>query len=212
MLDASGGSVCYGGWRDSLVDVKSGIRYEKASPPREMPDPIAALLGDQWYPDFCYLLRREVSIRAGGWDETYRVVDDRKFIQAVAYLGERFIAADTAVGCYIHHDGARITTASWAAWAAEMGRALFDGIAFLDSHNAWTPLRRSAVAKSLFVQARRYYEVDREQFRECIRRARSLCPEFRPPGAAYRILAQSIGYERAEGFRRFCKRLLGLGR
>jgi glycosyltransferase involved in cell wall biosynthesis len=212
MLEASGGSVCYGGWHDSVLDDKSGLRRELVPELKEMPDPIAAILGDEWRPPFCYLLRRETVIRAGGWDETYRVVDDVKFILRVAFLGETFVGVGPIVGCYIRHHGARISTANWSAWVAEMGRILSDGIAFLDSRKAWTDLRRSAVAGGLFDQARRYYDDDRPQFRECIRVARSICRDFRPPGRPYGVLAQSIGYERAEGFRRLCKRLLRLSR
>jgi glycosyltransferase involved in cell wall biosynthesis len=208
MLEASGSSVCYGGWRDSLVDEKSGLRHERIPELKEMTDPIAAILGDEWRPPFCYLIRRETVIRSGGWDETYRVVDDVKFILRVAYLGETFVGVSATAGCYIRHHGARISTANWSAWVAEMGRILSDGIVFLDSHNTWTEVRRSAVAAGLFDQARRYYGFDREQFHECIRRMLALHPTFRPPGAAYRLCVRGIGYERTEGLRGFCKKCL----
>ncbi len=206
-LESSGAAVCYGEWRD-LVMGESGQRRELVPELKEIRDPVATVLGDEWRPPFCYLMRRQTVVRSGGWDESYRVVDDVKFLLRVAFLGEAFVGVDVVAGCYLRHDGPRISTASRLAWVKEMGRILVDGMEFLDARNAWTEVRQVAVGRGLFDQARRCHAFDREQYRWCIRKMLELDPGFRLKGCFYPLAVRVFGYETAESLRQWTKKTL----
>ena len=209
LLVATGAEVCYGRWRETL-DGSTVAKAREGSFAADLdPDPVAALLGDQWCPPFCYLMLRETALRVGGWNGHYKALQDRDFINRIAFTGARFVTTSEMIGCHRHHTGPRVSRDDGDRWLRFMKETIDDGIEWLDRNSQWTKARRQAAALSLFRHARRYYGVDRTQFNACVNAIGRISPEFRAPGVFYPVVASLLGYWRAETFRRACRRLLG---
>jgi glycosyltransferase involved in cell wall biosynthesis len=208
MLEKTGAEVCYGDWDERATDDTRHLNREGTFSAGPMPDPIEALLGDKWCPSFCYLVRREVVVNAGGWDEKYQALQDRDFIQRIAYTGSCFVHVPYRIGCYYQHSSIRVYRRNKQVWLKFMKKTIYDGIKWLNTHSEWTEARRNAVARSLFTHARRYHRFDRKEFRDCIATLERIAPNFRPPGTVYPFVARAVGYEHVEAVRHFFRRLL----
>jgi len=208
VLKKSEADVCYGSWLE-MCDGFPGTRERQGVFTAELnPDPVAALLGDQWCPNFCYLILCEWALKVGGWTEHYGPLEDRDFINRIALNGAMFVGTSSQIGCYRQHPGPRLSREDRERWMQNMKRVIFDGIEWLNVNSEWTEARREAVANSLFLHARRFHGVDRSQFRECIQTLREFSPHFRPHGSIYPLAVWALGYECAESLRQFCRRLL----
>jgi len=202
--------VCYGDWRDTFENISNGDCTTALCTPRDLVDPIGDLLGDVWYPSFCYLLSRDAVEKVGGWSETYAALQDRDFINRVAYAGARFVRAPVIVGSYYHHSSVRVSRRNRALWNACMKQINLDGIEFLEAHGQWNNVRRRTVASSLFTHARRYFDEDRAQFRELLALMRRIAPHYHPGKWHFKLLSFVLGLERTETLRRKVKRTLRL--
>ena len=209
-LERSGADVCYGDWRSAFRDENS---EQSAGRPLlsmgPVGDPVEALLGDRWAPNFGYLMRRELVDAVGGWDEDRALtgIEDFDFILRVALNGGRFIHLDRDVGRYYHHPGPRTSTSSLLGWCNAKKAILETGIRFLEGESAWTDGRRQATARTLLRLAKQYYGLDRTQFRACLARIADIAPQFQPPGRLYRTMVGILGYAGTEAILEVRRRL-----
>jgi glycosyltransferase involved in cell wall biosynthesis len=213
-LDRSGADVCYGNWRDAFegqgdqdADAVAGLRPSHLGDHQPelqsmgpVSDPVEALLGDRWCPNFCYLLRRESVCAAGGWDEDRALIgiEDFDFILRVALRGARFTYLHQDVGRYFQHAGPRTSRDSLMGWCVAKRRILERAIHHLESAGGWTDGRRHATAYTLLRLAKQVHGLDRDEFAACLSLLRKVAPRYRPPGALYPIMVRILGYERAE--------------
>jgi glycosyltransferase involved in cell wall biosynthesis len=197
MLRESDAGVCYGDWRNAFAAGDEVAEDTEINTVDMIEDPVKALMGDVWNPNFCYLLRRELVETVGGWDENRDLIgiEDFDFILRIAIQGSEFVHLDQDVGRYYHHDGERTSRDSLLRWCQAKKRILGSGVALLEDQNAVTDARRSAVALTLLRLAKTCYGLDKSLFRECLAMLFEIDPGFRPPGVLYRSLVGVFGYE-----------------
>jgi glycosyltransferase involved in cell wall biosynthesis len=200
--------VSYGDWEEKSDAQVAHLNRQGVFSARDILDPIGDLLGDKWCPNFCYLINKEVVVNVGGWDGSYKALQDRDFIQRIAYTGNEFVHVNCNIGCYHQHSGDRVSRRDKLVWLSYMKKTIYDGIAWIDQHSAWTEVRRRKIARSLFQHARRYHQIEKSEFHEIISTIKKIHPAFRPPGILYPLVAKIVGYDGAETIRNHAKKLL----
>lgn len=202
MLETTGADVCYGDWCDVYENPVFTHQSNELFSAAPMSDPIEALLGDKWCPNFCYLLRRDAVVNVGGWNNDYKALQDRDFVVRIAFNRSRFVHYKGVVGYYFQHHEYRVSRSNRIRWLTFMKRHIFDSARWLTLNNEWNKERRHAIALSLFRHAQRYFGIDKNQFQECLKKTIEILPDFNAPRKYYRILVAILGYYRAETIRR----------
>jgi glycosyltransferase involved in cell wall biosynthesis len=211
-LELTGADVCYGDWRDAF-DGGDRFQTDELCSLGVMNDPVATLLTSKWCPPFCYLLRRDVVEKNGGWpsDISLKYTEDLAFILSMALNGCTFVHLPIDVGRYYHHSGPRDSRGNLLGWCDAARKIYLDAIAKLDATSSWTGARQEAMGGALLRLSKVYFGIDRQRFRHCIEVLRRVAPGFQPPGSLYRRFVTAFGYEAVESIleirRAFYRRL-----
>src|SRR5262245_386019 len=90
-LESSGAEVVYGDWRYRFEFPGGWHLLSPIVRPGQLQDPLPACIRNWWAGLGAFLFRRQVVMRAGGWDEDIDVLDDRDLCLRLAAGGARFV-------------------------------------------------------------------------------------------------------------------------
>ena len=113
---------------------------------------------------------------------------------------------------YRRYGNATISTGNRPMWLENNLRVVQKAETALVDGGRLSPAYARALARSFFILARNYYDLDRVRYRALLQKVLSLNPDFRPKESLpYRLVQRFIGFEPAERFaslkRRLVKRL-----
>lgn len=160
-----------------------------------------------------YLARREWLEATGGFNETYRLVEDVEFLLRVAAAGGGFVRVPygAPLAWYRQRPGSVSGEDERAFVEACVRNARF--VEDQSGADQLSPARADAISRVYFQAARFFRAVDRVRFDELVAGIYRVSPNFVPSGpATLRRLARIVGYPRAEGLALKYRRLKGFGR
>lgn len=211
LLEASGAGVAWGPFVRAADDGRPLTSHATAVIAPNIDDDVeASLLGADGFVHLGATLLRRSAIGGTRFDEAVRVVEDVRFLIAVAASGAQFVGSSERSGYFMReHDDARR--------ASRVDRAIFwrscydlaaDTEARWRSHGTITARRARTLAHVFVGAARNLVQTDRALASAAIDHARALMPEYHtlfPP--RWRSLVRAIGFERAEDLVAMLRRL-----
>lgn len=182
--------VVYGDWLQgedlSSAATKSAMQH---------PDMITALLAGHWHPNFSYLFRRDVVMKAGLWDEKQGINDDFDFALRVALVSSQIEYLEGVTGLYRWHPYERLSRQS----NIENAKCTFRILDKIDAiHQTTGKLdcaeRRRALADCYWRLAVSVRLLSGELFELGLEKALKADHEFRPLNPSQAKLVSLFGY------------------
>jgi glycosyltransferase involved in cell wall biosynthesis len=198
-LEETGAGVVYGDWRHQYHKPDGRIVLGDVQESGLQADVLEALLGGWWSANMTLLLRREVVVKCGGWDEALGAGQDRDFFISIAMSGADVRYQPGCCSVYRRYGNVTVSTASLQCWLENQWRLLDKAQSKLGQTGRLSARYRRAMARSYFHLARNYFDIDRAKYAQVLKAALSLDPGFRPGGSAfYRLIQGILGFEQAD--------------
>lgn len=162
-------------------------------------DVLESLLSGWWTANMSLLMRRNVILKCGGWDEALGAGQDRDFFISIAISGADIRYQPGCYSFYRRYGDVTVSTASLQRWLDNHWHLLDKAESTLGDNNQLSARYRRALAQSYFSIARNYFDIDRSKYTQALKKALSLEPSFRPGGSAfYRLVRRMLGFELAD--------------
>ena len=217
-LRASGGDVAWEPYHNLvLVEGPNAVfTVGRKVTPELGADLAASLLTSRGFVQIGAMLVRRTPRTDSVWFEPGReVVEDVRYMVALAMAGARFVSSDSEeLGLlYRQHAGPRYSTRPMASFARGCAENAVWAQEYWETHGGLTPDRRAALSEAYAFAARQLASLDPESFERAAARGTALGSEFiRHLPARLRWLTRIVGYHRAESiasrWRRFRPRRL----
>lgn len=198
-LQNSAADLSWGPWRD-LYPEPDACRLNAPVSRTFSEDWLSDLIRGEWLATCAVLYRREVLNRIQGWHEPVVLDGDFDFNVQLGATGASLSGSKGVVSYYRRGGADQISEQNFLHKTEHTHEVLRRAEAALDSRNAWTPARRSAVAARYFESARMvwYYTGAAEKFEELASEAKRIDPSFKPTKFWYRWIASVAGMRNAE--------------
>ena len=147
------------------------------------------------------LIRRSARTNAIWFGEGREVVEDVRYMVALAMAGARFVSSESDEPglLFRQHTGARYSTRPAASFARGCAANADWARAYWEREGPLTPARRAALSEAYAFAARQLALLDSGAFHRVASRGMSLGPDFlRQLPPRLRWLSKLVGYERAE--------------
>lgn len=198
-LDETGVEVVYGDWRHQHHEPDGRIVFGEIQMSGAQDDILEALLGEWWTANLSLLMRREVVVGCGGWDEALGAAQDRDFFISIAISGANIRYQPGCYSVYRRYGNVTVSTANLHRWLESHWRLLDKAENTLSGSSRLSDKYRRALARSYFSIARNYYDIDRSKYAQALKKALSLGSDFRPEGSVfYRLVQRTLGFKLAD--------------
>jgi glycosyltransferase involved in cell wall biosynthesis len=206
-IENTGVDVCYGDWQDVFFE-DGQIREGAIHTAGHVDDVVDALLSDWWCANSCYLIRRDLALAVGGWDEKLQACQDFDFMLRVAMHGARFVYSPNMVSYYLHHVGSSVSQDNLKNWALAKRLILSNAEKQLVRASAFSEKRRRLVGSGHWKLAKILLSQDRAAFNEAMGDVQRLLGREIPGPSWYRGLVRAIGYRSTENLLELRRRYL----
>jgi glycosyltransferase involved in cell wall biosynthesis len=211
-LEESGADVVYGDWRHQFHEAGGSSRLGAIELAGHRADTLESLLAGWWVANHAFLLRRQVVLDGGGWDESFSAGQDRDFITTLALNGADIRYQPGCYSVYRRYGNVTVSTSDPVRWLANHQRVLEKAELALAATDRLSPRYRRALAASYFRIARSYYDTDRAAYRRLLDRTLALWPGFRPEESAfYNTASRLFGFAFADRLASYKRRVRHLG-
>ena len=203
-LEASGADVAWEPYHNLVpVDGPNAMfTVGRKVTPEVGADLAASLLTSRGFIQIGALLVRRSQRTDAVWFEPGRdVVEDVRYMVALAMMGARFVSTESSeLGLlFRQHTGPRYSTRPLASFARGCAENAVWAQEYWESHGGLTPARRSALSEAYAFAARQLASLDRESFEHAAARGTAFGRDFtRQLPVRLRWLSLIIGYRRAE--------------
>lgn len=212
-LDSSGFDVAWEPFHHLVPSPNDAFELGRRVVPELGTDLAASLLTSRGFVQIGALMIRRTPRTDAVWFEPGReVVEDVRYMVALAMAGARFVSSDSPEPglLYRQHTDPRYSTRPIVSFA----RGCVANAAWAEHRwsvsGGLTPERRAALSEAYAFAARQLAGVDAVAFEEASRRGRALGEEFlRHLPARVRWLSRVVGYPRAEAIARTWRRISG---
>lgn len=212
-LEESRADAVYGDWRHRFHGPDGSSRLGAIQLVGHQADPLESLLGGWWVANNAFLLRRQVVLDGGGWDEALSAGQDRDFITTLALNGADIRYQPGCYSVYRRYGNVTVSTSDPLRWLANHQRVLEKAEHTLAATDRLLPEYRRALAASYFRIARNYYDTDRAAYRQLLDRTTALWPDFRPEESAfYNTASRLFGFAFADRLASYKRRVRRLAR
>jgi hypothetical protein len=189
----------YGDWRHQFHHLDCTTSLGEVVISGQYTDVLESLLGNWWVAPVALLFRRKIVERAGGWDETLQAGQDRDFFISVALTGADIRYQPGCDSIYRRYEAVTVSTVSHPRWRESQERLLRKAEARLQQMDRLSPTYRAALARSYFVLARLYYDLDRQHYRVLLDHALALYPDLQPRQSfSYDMTQRLFGFAAAD--------------
>lgn len=209
-LTETGADVVYGDWRHRHHLPDGSDYLQDVAVSGEQTDVLESLLSGWWVSPACLLFTRQTVVGSGGWDEKLAAAQDKDFFISVALSGADIRYQPGCESIYRRYGNVTVSTSHHQRWLDNNRVVLEKAESALRASDRLNVEYRGALAAGFFTLARGYYDSDRAQHRELLRKALALNPALRPQETKlYNITQRICGFTVAEklaGMKRQMKR------
>lgn len=208
-LEESGCDFVYGDWRHIYCDQGKPGSMGAVVKGQVFDDLLEEVLKGWWTAPVSILCKRSAVIKAGGWDETFTVAQDRDFLIAMLLSNAKGCYQPGCHSVYRRHSRKTVSTGNLAAWLEGHIKALAKAEERLEAEGRLSAQYAKALALGYFHIARNYYDKDIRQWRSVMDKVASLNADFIPNESfLYGFFFRLLGAERAEKLASFKRRFL----
>lgn len=197
-IKRSGADIVYGDWQ-KLRKNHNNLWEKKEIVKQLLSDPEIDLFTDFWSPISAYFFRRRIVEKAGGWDETLKVIDDPYFMMKCVFESAKFEYSPGIAAYYRVHTEDSVSTRDHNAYISE----IFENAEKVEKR--WqesvgiTDKRKKALLKVYGQVARDSYDKNKELFECAYSKLEMLFPGYIPEKPAHlRYISKLFGYRKAE--------------
>lgn len=215
-IEKSGGDVAWGSFVRAHDDGRPIAAHDgPLTDPRIDEDVEASLLEPDGFVHLGATLIRRTSIADIRFDNAVRVVEDVRFLLALAAAGARFVRAPGPSGYVMreHDDAARASRIARSTFWSSCGDLAVHAEARWRAEGTLTPRRAASLARVLVGVARNLVGDNVDAAHAAIVRARALTPQYYEAfPATWQAFVRTLGFERTEkiaGVVRRARRLWG---
>jgi glycosyltransferase involved in cell wall biosynthesis len=192
-LEETRADVVYGDWRHQFhspdgTDYLGDVHVSNAQE-----DVLESLLRNWWVANLAILFKRDLVIQSGGWDEALKAGQDKDFFISVAFAGANIQYQPGCHSIYRRYGAVTVSTSNTLRWLNNHRLILEKIENSLRKSDRLSERYRQALAQSYFTYARNYYDVDRSQYHELMKRVLHLWPQFRPQESRIYNSVQQLG-------------------
>jgi hypothetical protein len=215
-MEKTNSDVAYGNWYVLYQTPTGKQKFSSIQTFGQNSDIKEALLSQGWLATASPLFRREIVIKAGGWDENIRTVEEKDFHFAVAMAGGVFQYHADLVSVFRRYGAVTLSTSNLHLWTDNAYMLYKKMERILQNKGMLTPRYQEALAVSYYSIARKYYETDPIEYRRALAHARRIYPGFKPrQSMLYNILQEIVGLhiaQRIAYYKRWIERHIGMRR
>jgi glycosyltransferase involved in cell wall biosynthesis len=209
-LEETGADVIYSDWRHQYHQSDGAVVVGEIQISGVQNDVLESLLRGWWTAPVSLLVRRDIVIQCGGWDNQLAAGQDRDFFISVAMNGADIRYQPGCFSVYRRYGNVTVSTSNRPRWLENHQRVLEKAESRLVAAGRLSERYEQALAQSYFSIARNYYDIDRLKYKQMLKKTLSLHPGFRPNDSTfYRIIQQMFGFEIADKLASYKRRVLG---
>jgi glycosyltransferase involved in cell wall biosynthesis len=200
LFESGSCDVVYGNWRVLYHTPNDDRKFSQIQTFGTSRDIKESLLSTGWLATATPLFKREIVVKAGGWDENIRAVEEKDFHFSVALMDGSFLHHADWVSVFRRYGAVTLSTSNLALWTQNAYILFRKMEQRLQNANMLTDRYREALAVSYYSIARRHYERSSPvEYRRALANARRVCPGFEPrQSALYNGLQKVFGMDAAQ--------------